>query len=116
MSDFAGMEDMLQDFLTEASDLLSGVDNKLDDLEKHPDDKALLNEIFRGFHTIKGGAGFLGLEPLVEAHDERDEPEDQQRARTPFLEAGEQMAELEPPPERERVAAQQQPGDEHRPQ
>ncbi len=65
MSDFAGMEDMLQDFLTEASDLLSGVDNKLVDLEKHPDDKELLNEIFRGFHTIKGGAGFLNATEMV---------------------------------------------------
>jgi two-component system chemotaxis sensor kinase CheA len=65
MSDFAGMEDMLQDFLTEASDLLSGVDNKLVDLEKRPDDKALLNEIFRGFHTIKGGAGFLNATEMV---------------------------------------------------
>lgn len=65
MSDFDGMEDMLQDFLTEASDLLSGVDNKLVDLEKHPDDKELLNEIFRGFHTIKGGAGFLNATEMV---------------------------------------------------
>ncbi len=65
MSDFAGMEDMLQDFLTEASDLLSNVDNKLVDLEKTPDDKNLLNEIFRGFHTIKGGAGFLNATEMV---------------------------------------------------
>ena len=65
MSDFAGMEDMLQDFLTEASDLLSGVDNKLVDLEKRPDDKELLNDIFRGFHTIKGGAGFLNATEMV---------------------------------------------------
>ncbi len=65
MSDFAGMEDMLQDFLTEASDLLSGVDNKLVELEKHPDDRNLLNEIFRGFHTIKGGAGFLNASEMV---------------------------------------------------
>lgn len=65
MSDFAGMEDMLQDFLTEASDLLSGVDNKLVELEKHPDDHDLLNEIFRGFHTIKGGAGFLNANEMV---------------------------------------------------
>jgi len=65
MSDFSGMEDMLQDFLLEASDLLSGVDNKLVDLEKHPEDKELLNEIFRGFHTIKGGAGFLNATELV---------------------------------------------------
>lgn len=65
MSDFAGMEDLLQDFLIEAGDLLSGVDNKLVDLERMPNDKALLNEIFRGFHTIKGGAGFLNAAELV---------------------------------------------------
>ena len=47
MSDFAGMEELLQDFLQEASDLLSDVDNKLVDLEKMPDDRGLLNEIFR---------------------------------------------------------------------
>lgn len=65
MSDFAGMEDLLQDFLIEAGDLLSGVDNKLVDLERTPDDKGLLNDIFRGFHTIKGGAGFLNATHLV---------------------------------------------------
>lgn len=65
MSDFAGMEDLLQDFLIEAGDLLSGVDNKLVDLERTPNDTGLLNEIFRGFHTIKGGAGFLNATELV---------------------------------------------------
>lgn len=65
MSDFAGMEELLQDFLQEASDLLSDVDNKLVDLEKMPDDRGLLNEIFRGFHTVKGGAGFLNATELV---------------------------------------------------
>ena len=65
MSDFGGMEDLLQDFLVEAGDLLSGVDNKLVDLERTPNDKGLLNDIFRGFHTIKGGAGFLNAAELV---------------------------------------------------
>jgi len=65
MNDFAGMEDLLQDFLAEASDMLSDVDGKLIDLEKSPDDRKLLNEIFRGFHTIKGGAGFLNANELV---------------------------------------------------
>ena len=65
MSDFVGMEDLLQDFLVEAGDLLSGVDNKLVDLEKTPNDRGLLNDIFRGFHTIKGGAGFLSASELV---------------------------------------------------
>jgi len=65
MGDFTGMEDLLQDFLLEASDLLSDVDSKLMDLEKFPEDKDLLNVIFRGFHTIKGGAGFLNATQLV---------------------------------------------------
>ncbi len=65
MSDFQGMEDLLQDFLVEATDLLSGVDNMLIDLEHAPDDRKLLNDIFRGFHTIKGGAGFLNATELV---------------------------------------------------
>ena len=65
MSDFAGMEDLLQDFRQEATDLLSDVDNKLVDLEKTPDEKSLLNDIVRGFHTIKGGAGFLNATELV---------------------------------------------------
>jgi len=65
MSDFSGMEDLLQDFLQEAHDLLSDVDNKLVDLEKMPDDRGLLNDIFRGFHTVKGGAGFLNAAELV---------------------------------------------------
>ncbi|KXB30501.1 chemotaxis protein CheA [Dechloromonas denitrificans] len=59
------MEDLLQDFLQEAHDLLSDVDNKLVDLEKMPDDRSLLNDIFRGFHTVKGGAGFLNATELV---------------------------------------------------
>ncbi len=65
MSDFAGMEELLQDFLQEAYDLLGDVDNKLVELEKAPDDRSLLNDIFRGFHTIKGGAGFLNATELV---------------------------------------------------
>lgn len=65
MSDFQGMEDLLQDFLVEATDLLSEVDNKLVDLERAPQDRGLLNDIFRGFHTIKGGAGFLNATELV---------------------------------------------------
>ncbi len=65
MSDFAGMEELLKDFLMEAGELLSQVDNKLVELEKRPDDKELLNDIFRGFHTIKGGAGFLNVDNMV---------------------------------------------------
>jgi two-component system chemotaxis sensor kinase CheA len=65
MNDFAGMEDLLSDFLLEAGEMLSEVDSKLMDLKKSPEDSKLLNEIFRGFHTIKGGAGFLNASELV---------------------------------------------------
>lgn len=65
MSDFAGNEELLQDFLVEAGELLSSVDNMLVELEKDPANKSLLNDIFRGFHTIKGGAGFLNATNLV---------------------------------------------------
>jgi two-component system chemotaxis sensor kinase CheA len=65
MNDFTGMEELLQDFLLEASDLLADVDSKLMELEKAPNDKNTLNVIFRGFHTIKGGAGFLNATELV---------------------------------------------------
>lgn len=66
MSDFQDMQELLHDFLTEAGELLSDVDNKLVELERAPDDVKLLNDIFRGFHTIKGGAGFLSVQALVE--------------------------------------------------
>ena len=72
--------DLLQDFLTEASDLLDGVDRKLVDLENRPDDPPLLNEIFRGFHTIKGGAGFLAATPLVEVCHRTESLFDQMRS------------------------------------
>lgn len=65
MSDFAGNEELLQDFLVEAGELLSSVDNMLVELEKDASNKSLLNDIFRGFHTIKGGAGFLNATNLV---------------------------------------------------
>ncbi len=65
MNDFVGMDDLLSDFLLEAGEMLSDVDGKLMDLEKYPNDNHLLNEIFRGFHTIKGGAGFLNATELV---------------------------------------------------
>lgn len=66
MSAFDEMQDLLTDFLTEATDLLETVDLGLVELEQRPGDHALLNQIFRGFHTVKGGAGFLEATALVE--------------------------------------------------
>ncbi len=59
-------EDILQDFLVEAGEILELLSEQLVDLENNPEDKDLLNAIFRGFHTVKGGAGFLSLHELVE--------------------------------------------------
>ena len=59
-------EDILQDFLVEAGEILEQLQEQLVDLENHPEDKDLLNAIFRGYHTVKGGAGFLSLTELVE--------------------------------------------------
>ncbi|RJG49041.1 chemotaxis protein CheA [Motilimonas pumila] len=59
-------EDILQDFLVEAAEILEQLSEQLVDLEKSPDDSDLLNAIFRGFHTVKGGAGFLSLTELVD--------------------------------------------------
>jgi two-component system chemotaxis sensor kinase CheA len=66
MSAFAGQQELLDDFLTEAGDMLAELDGKLIVLEKSDGDKKQLNDIFRSFHTIKGGAGFLAVSNLVE--------------------------------------------------
>lgn len=56
---------LLQEFLIESEELLQGADQDLISLEASPSDQELLNRIFRAMHTIKGTAGFLGLEPVV---------------------------------------------------
>ncbi|MEL7558748.1 chemotaxis protein CheA [Stutzerimonas chloritidismutans] len=63
---FDADEEILQDFLVEAGEILELLSEQLVELESSPDDTALLNAIFRGFHTVKGGAGFLQLHELVE--------------------------------------------------
>ncbi len=59
-------DEILQDFLVEAGEILEQLNEQLVDLEQSPDDNDLLNSIFRGFHTIKGGGSFLALTNLVE--------------------------------------------------
>ncbi|WP_439889016.1 chemotaxis protein CheA [Pseudomonas sp. MBLB4123] len=63
---FGADEEILQDFLVEAGEILEQLSEQLVELESRPDDMSLLNAIFRGFHTVKGGAGFLQLNELVE--------------------------------------------------
>lgn len=58
-------DEILQDFLVEAGEILEQLNEQLVELEQNPQDLDLLNAVFRGFHTIKGGAGFLTLDPMV---------------------------------------------------
>jgi two-component system, chemotaxis family, sensor kinase CheA len=61
------MEDMLKDFVVEALELATNVEEHLLALERFPDDMNTLNAVFRSFHTIKGGAGFMSLPAMVSA-------------------------------------------------
>jgi len=58
-------DEIVQDFLIEAGEILEHLNEQLVDLETQPKDKDLLNAVFRSFHTIKGGAGFLAIDALV---------------------------------------------------
>ncbi len=53
-------------FLVEAGDLVQRLGDQLIGLEAAPRDSELLNAVFRAFHTVKGGAGFLAVEPMVQ--------------------------------------------------
>jgi two-component system chemotaxis sensor kinase CheA len=63
---FEADEEILQDFLVEAGEILEQLSEQLVELENDIDNADLLNAIFRGFHTVKGGAGFLALNELVD--------------------------------------------------
>ncbi|GLQ93764.1 chemotaxis protein CheA [Dyella acidisoli] len=58
--------ELRDDFLVEAGELVQRLGEQLVELEASPHDRELLNAVFRVFHTVKGGAGFLGIEPMVQ--------------------------------------------------
>lgn len=58
------MDDLISEFITETSESLALLDQELIKLEQNPNDKAILGNIFRLVHTIKGTCGFLGLPRL----------------------------------------------------
>ncbi|NBW09994.1 MAG: hybrid sensor histidine kinase/response regulator [Caulobacteraceae bacterium] len=58
------MDEVVRDFVAEALEGLEALDSKMVRLEQAPDDPALLGEIFRLAHTLKGTSGFLGLSRL----------------------------------------------------
>ncbi len=59
------MKEIVDDFLVEADELLNSLDANLVKLESAPGDLALLNEIFRAAHTVKGTSSFLGFEQVT---------------------------------------------------
>lgn len=63
--DLDEMKEIIDDFLIEADELISSLDNNLVKLESNPEDPDLLNEIFRAAHTIKGTSGFLGFDEVT---------------------------------------------------
>ena len=60
------MQEILNDFLAESSEMLEALDQHFVKLETEPTNAELLNEIFRCMHSMKGSAGFLGFTHLVE--------------------------------------------------
>lgn len=63
--DSAFEAEILADFLMEAGELVAGLGDQLLALEGDPQSPELLNAVFRAFHTVKGGAGFLAIDPMV---------------------------------------------------
>lgn len=59
------IQEILEDFLVEAFELVEQIDQDLVELENNPEDLDLLNSIFRVAHTVKGSASFLNFEVLT---------------------------------------------------
>ncbi|NWF97640.1 MAG: chemotaxis protein CheA [Nitrospirae bacterium] len=60
------LDEIISEFLTEAEESLDKIDPLFVEIEKKGHDKDLLNEIFRIMHTLKGAAGFLGFQQIVD--------------------------------------------------
>ncbi len=60
------MDEIISEFVTEAEETLERIDPMFVELETKGYDKEILNEIFRGMHTLKGAAGFLGFQPIID--------------------------------------------------
>ena len=60
------MREIFEEFVVEAKEHLDNLEQKLLEMEKGNVDESVLNSAFRSMHTIKGGAGFLGLDVIVE--------------------------------------------------
>ncbi len=59
------LQELLEDFLIEAFEMIEEMDQDLVELENNPDDLELLNKIFRVAHTVKGSGSFLNFDKLT---------------------------------------------------
>ncbi len=62
--EFTGDMELAMEFIDEAIEHLENADNELLEIEKNPNNSDALNSVFRAFHTIKGVAGFIGLDEV----------------------------------------------------
>ncbi len=60
------MDEIIQEFIVEAEEILENLDPLFVELEQKGEDLEIINEIFRGMHTLKGAAGFLGFQQIVD--------------------------------------------------
>lgn len=60
------MDEIINEFIVEAEEILEGLDPLFVELEQRGEDAEIINEIFRGMHTLKGAAGFLGFQNVVD--------------------------------------------------
>jgi len=81
-------DEIMQDFLLEAGELYDQLNEQITELESNAHDKDLLNAVFRAFHTIKGGAGFMKLTPMVEVCHRAEDVFDLLRNATISVDAG----------------------------
>src|SRR5690349_5403256 len=66
----AGDPELQNDFILESREHLTSIELQLLALDQDPSDAEAIHAIFRGFHTIKGMAGFLDLDAVREvAHE-----------------------------------------------
>lgn len=72
-------DEILQEFLVEAGELFDQLNDQFSELDNNREDSELINAIFRAYHTIKGGAGFMGLTAMVEVCHRAEDIIDQLR-------------------------------------
>jgi len=58
------MKEIVESFVVETKEIFENLGNQILEIEKRPEDKELINSIFRAVHTVKGTSGFLSFEQM----------------------------------------------------